>query len=192
MATNNKLGEIIIINEELFKNYSNVSRNVGVDKVFPYLQLAQPFYITPIIGDPLLFELQTQIAQDNLTELNKALILKVAPALSLWTDYLAARSLAYSITAKGITKEKSENSESLNDKELAEYIHAIREQAEMASELLIAYLCKCMDSYPLWKPQQECQCEKYIPDDGSAQKPEKNLIYFPSGRPGCPQCGCDK
>lgn len=190
MATSK--GEIIIINEELFKNYSNVSRNVGVDKVYPYLQLAQPFFIAPIIGDPLLFELQTEIANNNLTDLNKALILKIAPALSLWTDYLAARSLAYSITAKGITKEKSENSESLNDKELGEYIHAIREQAEMASELLIAYLCKCMDSYPLWKPQQECQCDKYMPDDGSAQKPEKNLIYFPSGRPGCPQCGCDK
>lgn len=193
MATNNKLGEIIIINEELFKNYSNVSRNVGVDKVFPYLQLAQPYYIENILGEPLLFELQTQIAQDNLTELNKALILKVAPALSLWTDYLAARSLAYSFTAKGLTKEKSENSESLNDKELAEYIHAIREQAEMASQLLVKYLCRCASSYPLWAPDSDCDCSKYLQENnGTAQKPEKNLIYFPSGRPDkCPKCNRD-
>ncbi len=193
MATNNKLGEIIIINEELFKNYSNVSRNVGVDKVFPYLQLAQPFYIIPIIGDPLLFELQTQIAHDNLTDLNKALILKVAPALSLWTDYLAARSLAYGINEKGITKSSSENSEPINEKELAEYIHSIRETAEMASQLLVKYLCRCASSYPLWAPDSDCDCSKYLQENnGTAQKPEKNLIYFPSGRPdNCPKCGKD-
>ena len=188
-----KLNTVFLIDEELLKTYSNLSRNVGLDKVIPYLNLSQPFFITPILGDSLLTELQLQIETDTLTDLNKGLILKIAPALALWTDYLAARSLSYTITAKGITKESSENSESLNEKELAEYIHSIRENAEMATELLIQYLCRCESEYPLWRPEKDCECSKYIKENnGSAEMEEKFLIYCPSGRISkCPKCDRD-
>lgn len=184
-----KLNEVYLINEELLKQFSNMSRNVGVDKILPYINLAQPFYITPILGEPLVEELQEQISTNTLTELNKGLILKLAPALALWVDFLSARSLAYTITAKGITREHSENSESLSKEELGYYIGSIRESAEQATELLIKYLCKCRDNYPLWKPEKECQCSKYIPEsEGSAENHFKSVIYFPSGRPN----GCNK
>jgi len=171
-----------LINEELLKLYSNISRNVGIDKVIPYLNLSQPFYIIPILGQPLFDELIEEINSDTLTELNKGLILKIAPALSLWTDYLAARSLPYTITQKGITKEKSENSESIDKDELGYYIESIKETAEMATELLVEYLCKCRDSYPKWRPDNECQCEKYEEKEGTTTTPFKPMIYFPSGR----------
>lgn len=185
----NMLNTTFIINEELLKLYSNMTRNVGVDKVMPYINLAQPFFIEPVLGTPLMVELQSQVENNELTELNKALILKIAPALSLWTDYLAARGLTYTVTAKGITKEKSENSESINEKELAEFIHSIRENAENATELLVKYLCNCADSYPLWRPEKDCNCSKYVPTDGSSEVPLTTLIYFPSGRTdNCPHC----
>ena len=188
-----KLNTVFIIDEELLKTYSNLSMNVGVDKIIPYLNLSQPFFIAPILGDSLLTELQLQIETDTLTDLNKGLILKIAPALALWTDYLAARSLTYTVTQKGITKEHSENSETLNEKELAEYIHSIRENAEMATELLIQYLCRCESEYPLWRPEKDCECSKYIKENnGSAEMKEKYLIYFPSGRLSkCPKCDRD-
>lgn len=194
MSNNSKkLNTTFLIDEELLKTYSNLSRNVGLDKVIPYLNLSQPFFIAPILGDRLYIELQTQISTDTLTDLNKGLILKIAPALALWTDYLAARSLSYTITAKGITKEHSENSEALNEKELAEYIHSIRENAEMAGELLVQYLCQCQDNYPLWRPANDCDCSKYLKENtGSAETEEKFLIYCPSGRPSrCPKCDRD-
>lgn len=171
-----------IINEELLKLYSNISRNVGVDKVIPYLNLSQPFYIVPILGQPLFDELVGQINTDTLTEVNKALILKIAPPLSLWTDYLAVRSLPFTITQKGITKEKSENSESISKDELGYYLEGIKESAEMATKLLVEYLCKCMHNYPKWRPQKECQCEKYQDTEGTTDTPFKPMIYFPSGR----------
>ena len=187
---NNKLNTVFLIDEELLKMYSNITRNVGVDKVIPFLNLSQPFYIERILGTALMYELQLQISENTLTDLNKALILKIAPALALWTDYLAARSLTYTVTQKGITLEESENSRSINEKELAEFIHSIREQAEMATELLIKYLCNCADSFPLWKPEEPCICQKYLKENnGSAENEEKYLIYFPSGkRSGCPEC----
>ena len=190
MSNNSKkLNTTFLIDEELLKLYSNMTRNVGVDKILPYINLAQPFYIEPILGTALMVELQIQIDTDTLTDENKGLILKIAPALALWTDYLAARSLTYTVTQKGITLEESDNSRSINEKELAEFIHSIREQAEMATELLIKYLCQCQETYPLWKPSEECLCSKYQDNEGSAENHFKSLIYCPSGKPsGCPKC----
>ena len=56
-----KLNEVFLIDEELLKNYSNMSRNVGVDKVIPYINLAQPMYVEPVLGTALMEELQMQI-----------------------------------------------------------------------------------------------------------------------------------
>lgn len=180
MATN----EVILINEKLLKLYSNLTRNVGVDKVMPYVTLAQPFYITPVLGDPLTAELQAEIATDTLTDTNKALLLKIAPALALWTDYLALRSLAYTVTEKGLTKEHSENSESVNEKELAEYKLDIKDKAQKATDLLIKYLCKCRDNYPLWQPEDDCLCnaEEF---KGKANNEYDPLIYFPRRKSKC-------
>ena len=187
---NKKLGETLLISEELLKLYSPISKNVGVDRIYPFVHLAQPYYIAPILGKPLTEELQQQIEDDDLTDENKALIIKIAMPLAMWTSYLAVRGLGYSFTQKGITKEKSENSESLNEKEMGEYILSLKNQAEMAQELLIAYLCNCKELYPLWRPQVECNCNKYLPTEGDNKRLFKNLIYFPYTKSDC-GCGCD-
>lgn len=186
-----KLGETIIISEELLKLYSPISKNVGVDRIFPFIHLAQPYYILPVLGKPLMEELQHQIEEDSLTEENKALILKVAMPLAMWTSYLAVRALGYSFTQKGVTKEKSENSESINEKEMGEYILSLKNQAEMSQEILIAYLCGCRDLYPLWKPSVECNCSKYEPNEGDNHRIYKDLIYFPTKKNNDCGCGCN-
>ena len=43
-----KLGETLLISEELLKLYTPLSKNVDVDKVYPYLHLAQPYYLEPV------------------------------------------------------------------------------------------------------------------------------------------------
>ena len=184
-----KLGETLIISEELLKLYSPISKNVGIDRIFPFVHLAQPYYIQPILGKPLLEELQEQVDNDTLTTENKALILKVAMPLAMWTTYLAVRGLGYSFTQKGVTKEKSENSESLSEKEMGEYILSLKNQAEMAQELLIAYLCGCRELYPLWRPSVECNCNKYEPTEGDNHNTFHNLVYFPNKLNN--DCGCD-
>lgn len=189
-----KTGEIVIINEELFKLYSQVSINVGVDKCYPFLQLAQSFYLEPILGTPLLDELKEQVSTNTLTEANKALILKCAHCLSAWTDFLAGRSLGYTVTQKGIVKEHSENSEALNETELGYYIGGIREIANQAQEVLVKYLCCCADLYPLWRPSSNCDCNRYIETDGDSNPKRSNPIFFPSHPKGrldrdCNKCG---
>ena len=190
MATKKKLTDLFIISEELLKLHSPISRNLDVERVIPFLTIAQPYYIEPILGTALLEELQSQVESGEITEENKALLLKIAPALANRTTYTALRSLAYSITEKGITKEHSENSESINEKELGEYILSSKNLAEMSTELLIKYLCRCSDLYPLWRPSSDCNCQKYMPEDGSAEQEMKSVIYFPKKKK-TNGCGCN-
>lgn len=172
-----QLNDIYLITEELLKLYSNITRNVGINKVMPYIGLAQSFYIMPILGKPLMEELQLQIADNALTDTNKALILKIAPSLSLWCEFLAIRGLAYSITQKGVTKENSDNSTALSEKELSEWKAETENMAEMATKQLKDYLCECSELYPLY-PKDNC-CENV---------PRHSHIYFPDQGRG--KCGC--
>ena len=191
MGVNKKLTDTVIISEQLMKLHSGISKNLPIDKIFPFCILAQNYYIEPVLGTPLLEELQEQVEADNLTPENKALIIKIAPCLALHTEYLAMRSLAYSVTAKGITLEESENSRSINEKELGELILDIKNRAEMAQELLIKYLCRCRDLYQKWFPSNDCNCDKYLPTTGNNKREFLNEIYFPNKVGGC-DCGCSK
>lgn len=182
---NKKLGETLLISEELLKLYSPLSKNISVDKVYPYLHLAQPYFVEPILGTALLQELQQQIEDDELTEENKALIIKIAPVLANYATYLAMRSLTYSITEKGITRENSENSSTIDRNELGDYILNIKNLAEMHTEVLIKFLCNCQELYPLWRPENECNCSKYLPTDGNNKNDKKFTVYFPKKNNGC-------
>ena len=188
-----KLGPVLIISEELLKLYSPLSRNVDVDKVYPFLHLAQEFYLEDILGIALLEELQSQVESGEITEENKALLLKVAPVLANYACYLAMRSLTYSVTEKGITLEKSENSQTISEKELGEYILSLKTLCEMHKEVLIKYLCRCALTYPLWRANEDCHCEKYVPTDGSADVDRSFTVYFPNkaNKDGCDKCDRD-
>lgn len=190
--TNKKMGETLIISEELLKLYSPLSKNVDVDKVYPFLHLAQQYYLEDILGISLLEELQYQVSNDCLTEENKALLLKCAPVLANYATYLALRSLTYSVTEKSLVKEHSENSESISRNELGDYILSLKETCEMHKEVLIKYLCRCSLTYPLWRPLEDCDCKKYMPNDGSADVDRSFSVYFPSkNKKGCDYCNGD-
>lgn len=184
-----KLSETLLIDEENLKLWSPISKNVGVDRVFAYVSLAQEYYLVPVLGQPLKEELQRQIVDNQLTDANKALLIKIFPVIGFWTSYLALRSIAYSSTQKGLQKEKSENSVSLDHTEIAEYMLSLKEQAEQFTELLIKYLCRCKELYPLWRPQSPCLCDKYNDGEGSNEREFHNLVYFPNKvKDSC--CGC--
>ena len=178
---NNKIIEQPLISEQLLKLYSNISRNVDIVKVLPYVILAQKFYIEPILGSPLYEDLQKQISKKEelgveITPEYQGLLLKVAPVLALYVDYLSIRPLAYSITEKGITKQNSENSSSIDADELGQYMLDIKNKAEMAAKLLVDYLSKC-DLYPLYRPNCDIKTDTSLIIDRSS-------IYFPK------KCNC--
>lgn len=189
MSNENQYNETLLISEEMLKLYSPLSKDISVDKIYPFVGLAQSYFILPILGKPLLQKLQYEIETDSLTDDDKALIVKIAQPLSFYSCYLGLRSLSYTISEKGITKLHSENSETITEKELGEFMLSLKNQAEMAQQLLIDYLCDCSDNYPLWKPINECQCNKRNFDKGRASRDFRNLIYFPNKPNG--KCDCN-
>lgn len=185
----NKYTETLLISEDMLKIYSTISANLDVTKVMPFVPLAQAYFIEPVLGRPLLEQLQQEIDEGSITPIDKALLIKIGPPLALFTEYLAVRSLAYSVTEKGITKEASENSVGIDRKELSDLIADVKDRAEMSLDLLVKYLCNCSSLYELWRPEDICICSKYEPTDGKADTSEiQESIYFPdkTGK----KCGC--
>ena len=184
-----KLGETLLIDEYNLKLWSPISKNVSVDKVYPFVSLAQEYFLSEVLGRSLKEELQRQVSEDNLTPENKALMIKIFPVLGFWTSYLALRSIAYTSSQKSLVKEHSDNSEALNDKEIGEYLIQLKNNAEQFTEILIKYLCHCKDLYPLWRPSKPCLCDSYEIGEGSNEREFHNLIYFPNKvKKSC--CGC--
>lgn len=179
-----KTNEILLIDEENLKLWSPISQNVSVNKILPFVQQAQRMYILPTLGSALYNTLTDAIDTDTLTDEQKALLLEIAPPLAFYATFLGLRPLAYSITEKGITKEKSDNSESLSEKELGEWKIELKHQADDLLDDLLRYLCNCRDLYE-WQPANECDCSKFLQNEDGEKKKFDSLIYFPNKKKSC-------
>lgn len=180
--TNN---EILLISRDALLQFSALSRNISDERIFPFVALCQQLHLAPILGEPLMEELQEEVASGEITPANKALLLKIAPFLANDTHYLALRSLAYHSDEQGMTKHSSENSTPITEKELGQYRLELMGIVDECKKLLIEFLCECRDAYPLWKPDSdvECLCKKRENDHDTT-----SLVYFP--RKAKPKCGC--
>lgn len=179
----NNIVENIIISPDLLKLYSPIPLNVEEEKLYPFLLSAQN-KIREIIGNALVENLLLEIKAGQVSKPNQALLIKIAPALSAYAIYYALPSLAYQVTQKGVNKENSENSDSVELKELNYLRLDIQNQADRAADALKNYLCECSDLYPLFDSSKcSCNCGN---DEDDKLTPQ---IYFPGVDSSC-GCGC--
>lgn len=178
---------ITLINEELLKLHSPITNATDITEFIPYLFIAQELYITPILGEPLMDELKTQIAENTLTPINGDLIVKIAPALSFFTVYQGLPFHWASIVNKGVTIRESENSKGVELNDISQLRRWIRDDAEIFTKMLIDFMCRCRNSYPLWRPSQDC-CNDII-NEGSTNDIFESGFYFPKKDNGC---GCGR
>lgn len=177
---------IPLITEAMFKQHSPVTSNTGIAEFVPYICIAQELHIEPILGEPLISELKTQIEGNTLTPDNSDLIIKIAPVLSFYAVYQALPFHWASIVNKGVTIRESENSKGVDIKDIAQLRIWIKGDAEVLAKQLITFLCKCRSNYPLWRPQNQC-CDDVI-NEGSTKKEYDSGFYFPKRNRGC---GCN-
>lgn len=172
--------EVVLITEDLFKENSPIKDDTIVTKFVPYISIAQKMYIERILGRPLTDELKLQIKAANLTPVNQALILKLAPTLSFYAVYQGIPFHWAAIVNKGVTARESENSKAIDLKDLAQLRRWLKDDAETFSRDLVTYLCLCHDKYPLWQPDKGCGCG--CPEDDSGGSTETQFdtgIYIP-------------
>lgn len=183
--------EIVLINEELFRENGPIKEDTIITKFVPYINIAQKMYIERILGKPLTDELKDQIKAasqkdatgEEITPENQALILKIAPALSFYAVYQGIPFHWASIVNKGITLRNSENSDAVTINDIAQLRRWIKDDAEELGRDLIEYLCSCKESYPLWKPGKGCDCGPlWNGGEGSVVSPFDAGIFIPKRR----------
>ena len=178
--------EVVLINEELFRENSPIKDDTIITKFVPYIGIAQKIYIERILGEPLTDELKDQVKAasrpdatgDEITPENQALILKLAPALSFYAVYQGIPSHWAAIVNKGVTVRDSENSRAVGIDDLAQLRRWLRDDAEELARDLIEYLCRCRDKYPYWRPERGCECN----GEGAIPNPFEAGIFIPNRR----------
>lgn len=167
-----------LINESYFKQYSPIPRNFNIEDIRPYFTLAEKIWVEPILGTPLYEELLEQVVDNNVTPENSTLLVMVYPYLSYAIVYEALPFISYHLTEVGITKGKSDNSDSVSINDV-NYINThIRAQVEAMKTLFKKWLNEHSDSYPLFTPD-DCVCNTPCDCDWIAQYYNGGYINHP-------------
>lgn len=152
-----------LINDAYFKAYSPIPLNYNLDEIRPFYSIAEQLWVIDVLGIPLYNELLQQVNDNDVTELNSTLLLKVFPYEAIAITYESLHFVAYHLSETGITRGKSENSDSVTTKDV-NFIHErLRDQLELLKKYLIKFLDDNASLYPLYKPAGEtcaCSCEK--------------------------------
>ncbi|WP_302605731.1 hypothetical protein [uncultured Alistipes sp.] len=157
------MAEVALISEELFRENSPVKEDTIITKFTPFIMIAQKLHIARILGGPLTEELQEAIKADDLTPEQSALIRVIAPALSFWAVYQALPFHWAAIVNKGVTLRESENSRALGIDDVAQVRRWLADDAQALTRDLEAYLERCRDAFPSWRPPTPCGCGPQTP-----------------------------
>lgn len=140
----------MIINEKYLKQYSPIPVNYNITEIKNYIPVAEKIWVKPIIGDDLYDEIDEQVKNNNLSDENMALLTEggLWQYLSFATVYEALPLIWSHISEVGITKGKSDNSDSLDLKDMTWVTQHLRNQVEVLKDQLKKYICEHADYYP--------------------------------------------
>lgn len=140
-----------IINEEYFKQYSPIPKNYDISEVKPFFKVAEELWIKPLIGQALYDELLEQVCANEVSPENSTLLLVLYPYLSFAICYEALPFISYHMTEVGITKGKSDNSDSVSINDVNFISTQLRNQVEIMKSQAKKFLDEHSDIYPLYK-----------------------------------------
>ena len=148
----------MIINESFFKKYSPIPVNYNMAEIKNYIGVAEKIWVKPLIGYDLFDEIEEQIENNTVSEENATLLTEGG----LWqylsfATVLEALPLIWShISEVGVTKGKSDNSDSLDLKDMTYVGQHLRNQVEVLKDQLKKWICEHYEYYPL---ADVCACE---------------------------------
>lgn len=140
-----------LINNEYLAAYSPLPVNYNYDEIRPFVTIAESIWVVDILGKKLYDELLTQVNENNITEENSTLLLKLYPYLAMAVTYEALPFIAHHFTEKGITNGKSENSEPISNVQMVNIQNHIRTELEVLKRMLKDFLEENKEVYPLFK-----------------------------------------
>ena len=145
-----------LFNEEYLKEYSLLPTNFSTQEIWNFIPLTEQLHIVPIIGDSLYKELLDQVERNEVTPANASLLLEIYPFEGLALMEVCMPYLAMHITECGITKGKSENSDSADVNDINYLTNYVRSQMEPLKRKLVQFLNDNAELYPLYKKIDTC------------------------------------
>lgn len=148
----------MIINEKYFKQYSPIPVNYNMTEIKNYIGVAEKIWVKPLIGYGLFDEIEQQIMENTVSEENATLLTEggLWQYLAFATVYEALPVIWAHISEVGITKGKSDNSDSLDLKDMTYVSQHLRNQVEVLKDQLKKWICEHYTYYPL---ADVCACE---------------------------------
>lgn len=150
--------EKVLINDEYLKAYSLFPQNYDLTEIHNFIPIAERIHILPILGDPLYEELLNQVSENNLTDENSTLLLKIYSVEGIAVVFEALPFIWTHLSKVGITLGKSDNSDSASSKDLNFILTRLEAQLENSKKYLKQWLDERSDSYPLYRGNNECAC----------------------------------
>lgn len=148
----------MIINETYFKKFSPIPVNYNMTEIKNYIGVAEKIWVKPLIGYGLFDEIEQQIMENTVSEENATLLTEggLWQYLAFATVYEALPVIWAHISEVGITKGKSDNSDSLDLKDMTYVSQHLRNQVEVLKDQLKKWICEHYTYYPL---ADVCACE---------------------------------
>lgn len=163
----------MIINKSLLKKFSPFSLNYDLAEIMQYIDVTEKIWIIPIIGLSQYEELQEQVDNNDLTEENSTLLVEaIYPYLGFAVAYESLPLTWAHISEVGITKGKSDNSDSLDLKDMTYVQQHLRTQVEARKDFAIQWINDHIEHYPLICQCKSCECS-CCKEDGKLNSPNK-------------------
>lgn len=165
----------VLINAEYLKAYSMFPKNYDLTDIENFIPIAEQIHILPILGLSLYEELVEQVTTNSLTEVNSTLLLEVYKVEGIAVLYESLPFCWAHLTQVGLTKGKSDNSDSIENKDIAYLNTHIKSQLDYAKKYLKDWLDSYSNNYPLYTKEETC-CSKPMNVDFSIYGLKKDKI----------------
>lgn len=151
-----------ILTKPWIKKYSIFPQNFDLSSVFNFVDVVELLYVKPLLGAELYEEISKQVKDGSVSPENSTLLtdggllIYAAQAFALHTlPYVFAH-----LSQVGITKGKSENSESVELGEISYLTSNLRATVDELKKYTFKWLLEHEGSFPLWKPEDSCGCSR--------------------------------
>lgn len=164
---NNLVKVPTLITTDYLAMYSPLPSNYDFSEVENYVHISEKIDIEPIIGTPLYEVLLDEVERDEVTPEHATLLLQIYPLLGFSTVYNALPFISYNISQIGITRGHSENSDSVDTKDVNYISNHLKSQVEVMKALLKKFLDEHKDYYPEYYPDDrivQCDCSNDCED----------------------------
>ena len=171
----------MIINQKYLAKYCPLPKNYNFEEIMLYVPVAQEIWVKPILGEGFMEELEYQVEKNEVSEENATLFTEggLYQYLAYATCLEGLPFIWTHLSEVGITKGKSENSESISLKDIT-YIEAhLRRQVEFLKDAFINWICSHQDSFPIFNPKGVCPCcDSCCDADAKLNTPNPNWNIF--------------